>query len=336
MLEEISELEKRASSGDPGAAAGLAPRRAQLEALDAERESVEARAEIEKTLPSSCRCLGVGGYGRLIVVTGGIPLFSDYCVCARGRALRVKAERLNRLSEGSDQEAEDREREQARQDRAERLLERAGIDPLYRAATVRGYLKRLKEEMDVPEELDEYLKVLGYRYYEDAPTRGDFLYGPAGHGKTWITAALVQAWIRRSRPAMFIRHGAFLDTLKAGLSARDGSGDALLKRMEGIELLAIDDFCMYPMTAFERARTTNLLMVRHAGQPGKLTIINSNYSPDEVALRLAGDDQSPEEVRRIVGRIHEMCDVMKLQTVDLRSASREVATRLREELTSAH
>lgn len=295
----------------------IAQRRNELARLDAERTDVEER----DALDSDCPCLGVGGYGQLVCVTNGVPEFTTYCWCDFGQQLKAKADQSAAESDRLRDERDREEEEQAQRDRNTRAIERAGIDNLYRAATLKNYLGTLRERNALSPKLERILVRIGTAYHEKQPLRSDFIYGEAGHGKTWLSVALLKAWINRGRAGMFIRCSALTDALKKGM--RDGSADALMERLEEIELLVLDDFAMLIGSAYERSKIINLLVTRHAS--GKLTLINSNYSMEEAARRLVGDDQVGTEEARLLGRLREMCDPLELKTVDLRTGTREEA-----------
>jgi DNA replication protein DnaC len=297
---------------------------AQLADLDAQEDAVLRRDALQRDRPEGCGCLGVGGTGLLIaVLSDGLPIFEGYCPCDDGERAREAAAWANEAVEQQDAD-EQRQIEQARRlARSRDMLVRAGIDRRYEVCTfenlrallaARGYLAHDNELMP-----DAMLAALELSYGKREPLRGDYIYGAPGHGKTSSALAALRAWIERGRSGRFIREGDFLDALHASMARKDGEGDALLEQLKTTPLLVFDDLAMMVRSAYDRGKVVGLLVARHADNA--LTILTSNYSRKEAALRLSDGDGMERD--RLEGRLREMCDQWQLVTGDLRTGDRD-------------
>ena len=77
-----------------------------------------------------------------------------------------------------------------------------------------------------------------------------FVLGPTGVGKSFIARALAQKACRDGYSALYLRAAALFRDL--AMARADGSLRHLLARLNRIDVLVIDDFCMAPMSEPER------------------------------------------------------------------------------------
>jgi DNA replication protein DnaC len=103
-----------------------------------------------------------------------------------------------------------------------------------------------------------------------------FLLGPVGVGKTFIATALGHTACRRRVSVHFERHDRLMKRLKA--ARLDQSYDQELRRLIGIDLLIIDDFCLQPLDATETSDLYDLVVERHHRAS---TVVTSNRDPSE-------------------------------------------------------
>jgi DNA replication protein DnaC len=103
-----------------------------------------------------------------------------------------------------------------------------------------------------------------------------FILGPVGVGKTFIATALGHAACRRRISVHFERHDRLMKRLKA--TRLDQSYDHELRKLIGVDLLIVDDFCLQPLDATETSDLYDLVVERHRRAS---TIVTSNRDPSE-------------------------------------------------------
>lgn len=81
--------------------------------------------------------------------------------------------------------------------------------------------------------------------------------GATGVGKTWLACALAQQAARSGRAVLYVRAPRLLEELR--VAHGDGSFGRRLAQLARIDLLAIDDFAIAPVTAAERNDLLELL-----------------------------------------------------------------------------
>ena len=94
-----------------------------------------------------------------------------------------------------------------------------------------------------------------------------FVLGPTGVGKSYVASALAQKACRDGYSVYYSRTAALFRDLN--LARADGSLRQLLKRLNRIDVLVIDDWAMAPMSEAER-RAQRLLGDCRRSLPGTL------------------------------------------------------------------
>lgn len=109
-----------------------------------------------------------------------------------------------------------------------------------------------------------------------AEAHNAFILGPVGVGKTFFATALGHVATRRRVSVHFERADRLFKRLKA--SRLDASYDQELRKLIGVSLLIIDDFCLSPLDATETADLYELIVERHHRAS---TVVTSNRDPSE-------------------------------------------------------
>lgn len=87
--------------------------------------------------------------------------------------------------------------------------------------------------------------------------RGHYVSGSTGVGKTWLCCALAQQAARSGFTVLYTRAPRLLEELR--VAHGDGSFSRRLAQLARIDLLALDDFAIAPITASERNDLLELL-----------------------------------------------------------------------------
>jgi DNA replication protein DnaC len=279
------------------------------------------RASLESQRSEGCACVGVGGTGRITSIIAGVPMMETVCpVCPEGAALAARMAEVDARCDR--QETAEREARAAAHaaEKTQEILERAGIPDIYATSTFETILAL---PITVTEDFQDWVEEAASRYGDltGAPyPHGFFLWGPAGHGKTSLMAAIGHACARAGIPVMFTSVLTLLDTMRAGYGRRDGSSDALLVRAKTVPVLLLDDLGMQQGTDHERARILAIISDRHGQGNRLLTCFTSNYTINRAAEMIAGGPSAyKEEVARIEGRLREMADEVMFENLDLRA-----------------
>jgi len=111
------------------------------------------------------------------------------------------------------------------------------------------------------------------RRLDTSPT---FALGPVGVGKTFIATALGHIACRRRVGVHFERADRLLKRLKA--ARLDASYDAEMRKLIGVELLLIDDFCLQHLDAVETTDVYEICVEKHHCAA---TVLTTNRDPSE-------------------------------------------------------
>lgn len=85
--------------------------------------------------------------------------------------------------------------------------------------------------------------------------------GPTGVGKTWLSCALGNRAAREGHSVLYVRLNRLLDDLA---TARiKGSGNRLLRKLAGVEVLILDDWAMMELSAAQRRDLMEVIDDRH-------------------------------------------------------------------------
>src|SRR4051794_40431284 len=90
---------------------------------------------------------------------------------------------------------------------------------------------------------------------------GQYLAGPTGTGKTWLSCALGHRACRDNRSVLYQRVPRLLEAL--GLARGDGRYARMLKSLARVQLLILDDWGITPLTAEQRRDLLEIVDDRH-------------------------------------------------------------------------
>lgn len=137
-----------------------------------------------------------------------------------------------------------------------------------------------------------------------SPTRGLYLFGEAGTGKTHLAAKIAK---ETHLVTKFVKVPALLMNLRANFDGRNSHNQEIIDNLSAIPLLILDDLGAEKASDWV-AETLYLIIDNRYGNL-KPTVITSNFSLTDIGQRL-GD--------RIASRIAEMCEIIKITSPDRR------------------
>lgn len=182
------------------------------------------------------------------------------------------------------------------------LKEAARIPSLYRAMTFANY-----DSSEMNREALAYAKALSTG---TSGTRGLFLIGPTGVGKTHLAVATLQAWLQTNRSGAFCTVPFLMERLRECVHLQERKSQ-YLERLSKVDLLVLDDFGAEHDTDWVREQLLLIIDARYA--EGKPMVITSNLTLEE--LEAEGGIAS----QRICSRLAGSCDVFLLDGVDRRT-----------------
>lgn len=125
--------------------------------------------------------------------------------------------------------------------------------------------------------------------------------GPTGIGKTYLAEALVNKACREGFTAIRYRSTRLFGELQ--IARGDGSYFTLLRKLSKVDLLAVDDWAMEPLTEQERRHFLELMEDRHGL---KSTLITSQYPVAKWHDRIGEPTMADAILDRIVHNAHKI------------------------------
>ena len=125
--------------------------------------------------------------------------------------------------------------------------------------------------------------------------------GPTGIGKSWLASAFVESACRHGLTATYVRAPRLLHEL--AVSRGDGSYARLLAKLAKLDLLAIDDWLLAPLTDAERR---DLLEVIEDRSERTSTLIASQLPPTAWHAAIGEPSVADAICDRLIHRAHKL------------------------------
>jgi DNA replication protein DnaC len=125
--------------------------------------------------------------------------------------------------------------------------------------------------------------------------------GPVGVGKTFLAHAIGHIACRRGYSVLAVAADKMLKALRH--ARLDGTHEAELRRLIGVDLLIVDDFGLDAMDATESRDAYDILSERH--RAGSM-IITSNRGPDEWLATFADPMRAQSAIDRFTGNAYDL------------------------------
>lgn len=149
-----------------------------------------------------------------------------------------------------------------------------------------------------------WLKDFMKNYKRGKETKGLYLHGNFGVGKTYLIAATFNALAKRGEKSAIIYWPEFLRDLKASFS---DDFDQKYNYIKNIPLLLIDDIGAENMTPWSRDEILSTLL-QYRMQEHKTTFFTSNFNLEQLEQHLSTSSKGSENVKaqRIIERIKQL------------------------------
>ena len=138
---------------------------------------------------------------------------------------------------------------------------------------------------------------------------GLYLYGDSGRGKTFLAAIIAQEMIQTYRTVIFGDVPSLLDDLRSTFNSKSEKQiEDVMNYLTKAEVLVLDDIGTEKATDWAVERL--YLIINNRYNSGKITIVTSNYTLDELNYHYNLADSKIGD--RITSRLKEMCSVARI------------------------
>ena len=181
-------------------------------------------------------------------------------------------------------------------------MEASGISSRFREKTF-GNFKTTPQTLEAFNICRNF--VIGYK----PNVKGLRLWGNYGTGKTHLITAIVNNLLTKNIPCMFVVVPELLEYLRQGIKKEDTAQTAteLINMAKKVDVLVLDDLGAEKPSNWVKEQLFILINARYENQ--LTTLITTNLSTAELVEQIG---------QRIVSRVVEMTDTVKINTDDYR------------------
>jgi DNA replication protein DnaC len=144
-------------------------------------------------------------------------------------------------------------------------------------------------------------------------TRGVFLTGGAGTGKTHLAAAVINEKAARGRSAFFCNVPRLLADMRAA-AHEGGKVDAILRAVREADLLVLDDWGAEKITDWVNEQL--YVIIDGRWMDGRQLVVTSNLAPEAIRRRMGDAGE------RVMSRLADMCRFVAVRGEDWRMKRR--------------
>lgn len=148
---------------------------------------------------------------------------------------------------------------------------------------------------------------------------GLYIWGDVGVGKTYLALSCLKWQLARKQTGYIWTASELLDRLRYFIGLKDNlSLEKQVDNYSRLPMLIIDDFGVQATTAWADEQLYEVINRRWLKRDSLITIVTSNYIPEEL------EQKAKDEIigGRIVSRIIGMCKVLHIEGKDRRLAKR--------------
>ncbi|WP_102026816.1 primosomal protein DnaI [Salirhabdus sp. Marseille-P4669] len=177
-----------------------------------------------------------------------------------------------------------------------------------------------KIELDDPERFDAIRKVERFIHStEEKQSKGLYLYGPFGVGKTYLLGALANALAEREIQSLFIYMPEFVREMKSSIG--DSTINEKIDKFKKVPILILDDIGSEYQSAWFRDEVLGAIL-QYRMMERLPVFFTSNYSLKELEIVFASANHNGEserlKARRIVERIKQVSESVSVMAENRR------------------
>lgn len=163
------------------------------------------------------------------------------------------------------------------------------------------------------------LKAFYDNYLKDKKTKGIYLHGNFGSGKSYLISALFNELAKKNVKSIVVYFPELLRSLKAGFASEENEFEERFEEIKNTPLLLIDDIGAEKVTEWSRDEILGSIL-QHRMDSNLPTFFTSNLSIKELETHLSLTKYSTDEVkaRRIIERIKYLTTEIKMIGVNRR------------------
>jgi len=161
------------------------------------------------------------------------------------------------------------------------------------------------------------IKVCLNNYKNNRPTKGLYLHGKYGCGKTYLLAYLAKNLANANHQVIFAYYPDLVRTIKSSIAT--GELESIVEKLKEVEVLVLDDFGGEMLTGFIRDEVLGVIlqdrMTNH-----RLTFMSSNMDQKVLLEHLKESNKDTDALRasRIYERIRTLMDFVELDDQNYR------------------
>ena len=180
-------------------------------------------------------------------------------------------------------------------------------------------------DLDDPERYDIIKKIKNFidNYQTGRPTKGLYLTGNFGCGKTYLISACLNELAKKNHKIAIIYYPEFLRSLKESFGDNEEYNNKF-NFIKKIELLLIDDIGAETMTEWSRDEVLGTIL-QYRMQEGLTTFFTSNLTIKDLEEHFSVSHGGVEKVKakRIIERIKQLTTEMLMVSVNKRKESED-------------
>ena len=161
-------------------------------------------------------------------------------------------------------------------------------------------------------ELIKWIKTFLNNYAAQKPTKGLYLNGSFGCGKTYLLTAMLNELAKQNHKVAMVYYPEFLRTLKE--SFQDGNEfKQIFNHIKKVELLLLDDIGAETLTEWSRDEVLGTIL-QYRMEENLKTFFTSNLNIEELEnhLSMTSKDIDKVKARRIIERVKQLAEPMTL------------------------